>query len=158
MKKIASFLLSLIMMISIPCAVYAGETVIEPSANQDIEYFSDGSYMVTEIETPGISVMSASTKTASKTTKYYSSDDELQWSVKLTATFSYTGSSATCTKSSVSYTIYNKVRWKLGSATATKSGRKATANYTFKMRVTGITVSSRSGAIIMSCTNSGVIS
>ncbi len=157
MKRIASFFLAVLMLISVPCTVFAEETMIEPYESSSVEYFSDGSYMVTEIETPGISLMSTSTITASKSTKYYSSKDVLQWTVKLTATFSYTGSSATCTKSSISHTIYNS-KWKVKSATASRSGRTATGKYEIKYYFLGVPTATRSGTIKISCSNTGVIS
>ncbi|MCM1285886.1 MAG: hypothetical protein NC213_05065 [Acetobacter sp.] len=159
MKKVLSILTAALMFFTFPTAVFAND--ITNTTTKEIEYFSDGSYMVTTIETEadnGIALLATtSTKSSSKSVKYYSSSNDLQWIVTLTGTFSYTGSSATCTKSSATYKVYDS-NWKVKSATASKSGRTATGNYTVKRYALGIVTSTKTGTIKISCSNTGVIS
>lgn len=78
---------------------------LQYSVDQDIEYFDDGSYIITEWD-----ITPSSRTSASKTKKstYYSSNDVAIFAVSLTGQFSYTyGSSAKATSQSVSVSIYD---------------------------------------------------
>lgn len=66
------------MLISIPGTVFAGDTTAALSDNQSVEYFSDGTYMLTEIESSGISARAALTITAVKSVKCYNKTGILQ--------------------------------------------------------------------------------
>lgn len=154
MKKIVSVLLSIMILFAFPIAVYAEEG--NQTTTTSVEYFDDGSYMVTIIEEEP-ALTRASTKSGSKTKSYYDSDDELQWVAKLSGTFSYTGSSATCTKSSVTYTIYGS-NWKATDSEATKSGRTATGKFTFKKYLTFVPMFTQNITLTLSCSNSGTLS
>lgn len=154
MKKISALLSVVLMLLSFcPSTAFAEEIVTD----RYVEYFDDGSYIVTEIETSNISVLSSSTVTNIKTSSYYDSDNVKNWTVKLTGTFSYTGSSASCTKSTVNYTIYNDY-WKVTSAAASKSGNKATGNFTVKKYILGIPTKTVNRTLTITCSNSGVCS
>ena len=69
--------------------------------------------------------------TGSKQYTYYESNSVAQWKAVLTGTFTYTGSSASCTESSVGVTIYNSA-WYIGNKLASKSGNTAKASVTMK--------------------------
>lgn len=155
MKKIVAVFLSVLMLLAFPVAAYADETD-DTVVSSTVEYFEDGSYLVTTIEEQP-TLTRASTKSGSKSSKYYDSDDELQWVVTVKGTFSYTGSSATCTSASTTYSIYD-TSWKVTSATATKSGRTATGKFTVKKYVTFIPMITRNATVILSCSNSGTLS
>lgn len=152
-KRISVIFLTLILSMSIPFSVFAQSTI---TTNSKVEYFDDGSYLVTEF-TETIAPFSSGSKSEGKTATYYSSDDERQWSVTIWGTFTYTGSSATCTNASTSYTVYNSA-WKVKEATATKSGRTATGNFLVKKYWLGIITKTVPMTVIMSCDNSGNIS
>ena len=143
---------ALLIAMAMPC--FASENNVE----KEYEYYGDGSYAVIEtfIDTPTVSSTlsskSTSTKSASRTYTYYSIDDKKQWAITLNATFEYTGSSATATKSTVSHTIYVS-SWECSSKSATKSGATAKATGTFKYKTL-----TRSKAIGLKCSKSGVIS
>lgn len=94
-------------------------------------YFEDGSYIITTISEESFVTRAASTKSGKKTTTFYNSDNVAQWSATLKGTFTYNGSSATCTASSITHKIYSS-NWKTASASATKSGNKATGKATAK--------------------------
>lgn len=76
------------------------------SANQNIEYFEDGSYVITEWDTTAASTRTLASKTKKST--YYSSNDVAIFAVSLTGEFTYTyGTSAKATGQSVSVSIYD---------------------------------------------------
>ena len=152
-KRISVIFLTLILSMSIPFSVFAQSTI---TTNSKVEYFDDGSYLVTEF-TETIVPFSSGSKSEGKTATYYSSDDKRQWSVTIWGTFTYTGSSATCTNASTSYTVYNSA-WKVKEATATKSGRTATGNFLVKKYWLGIITKTVPMTVIMSCDNNGNIS
>lgn len=153
MKKTISLLFVLLLLTAIPIQAYAAEyNAVLP--DYDIEYFDDGTYCVTAFEETA-SALSSTTKTKTKTSTFYNSSDEKLWSVSLTGTFTYTGSSATCTKSSVSYASY-KSNWKITSATASKSGRKAIGEFVAKYYTLGVPTNTVNKTLTISCSNSGV--
>lgn len=155
MKKLIS-LLSVILMIAVMCptTAFANDEIVTESS---VEYFDDGSYIVTEIAENSITTFAAKTVSKSKSATYYDGNDAKQWTVTLSATFSYTGSSATCTSATTSSTIYNSA-WKVTSAVASKSGNKATGTFTVKKYVLGIPVKTVNKTLTITCSNTGVCS
>lgn len=154
MKRMTTVLLAMLMLVVMcPTNAFAGEV----ATDQYVEYFEDGSYIVTELKTSGISTFAASTKNYSKSASYYNSDNEKEWTVTLSGTFSYTGSSATCTKATKSYKIYDD-HWKVTSSSASKSGNKATGNFTVKRYLAGIPIRTVNKTLTIICSNSGVCS
>lgn len=156
MKKVISLILTFIMMFSI-CSVSAFAVNTENVVSETIEYFEDGSYLVVTLVEEGNSVARAtSTTTGSKTATIYNADDVKLVTLKLTATFSYTGSSATCTAASTSYTIHND-NWKVKSATATKSGNKAIGEFVSKRYTLLIPVQTINSTVTITCSNTGTM-
>ena len=119
----------------------------------DIEYYDDGSYSVITIE-PVSSAKGTVSKT--KNSKYYNSNDVLQWKATLTASFTYNGSTASCTSASASYTIY-KDSWSNTLSTASKSGATATGNFTFKHYVLGICTKTVNKTLTLTCDKNGKV-
>ena len=70
---------------------------------------------------------------------YYNSDGISKWNAVLTGSFSYNGSSATCSSSSVDVTIFDS-DWYVISKYASKSGNTATASVTVGRRYDGSTI------------------
>ncbi|MDE5963782.1 MAG: hypothetical protein K2G65_00065 [Eubacterium sp.] len=155
MKKIIS-LLSVILMIAVLCpnTALANDEIVTDSY---IEYFDDGSYIVTRITESTITTFAAKTVSKSKSADYYESDNTKAWTVTLNATFSYTGSSATCTSAKTSYTIYND-KWKVTSAAPSKSGNKATGAFTVKKYTLGLPIKTVNKTLTIPCSNTGVCS
>lgn len=155
MKKLIS-LLSVILMIAVMCptTAFANDEIVTESY---VEYFEDGSYIVTELTESTITTFATKTVSKSKSSHYYESDDSKAWTVTLNATFSYTGSSATCTKATTSYTIYDSA-WKVTSAVGSKSGNKATGNFTVKRYLLGVPLKSIDRTLTITCSNTGVCS
>lgn len=119
-------------------------------------YFEDGSYIITTIFEESSITRATSSKTGQKTATFYNSDNVAQWSATLKGTFTYNGSSATCTASSITHKIYSS-NWKTASASATKSGNKATGKATAK-RYLIVPVQTVEKTITLTCSASGVLS
>lgn len=150
MKKLLSLLLScLLFFMCFNITAFASES------DESKIYFDDGSYIVTVItESPS---RATNTKSGTKEIKYYDSNDNLEWKVTLTGNFSYTGSSATCTKATINYNIYND-KWKIPTATASKSGNKATGDVVAKHYTLGIPFKTIERTITLTCSASGTLS
>lgn len=169
MKRIISVIVLLAMMIfplSIITFAANNTAPILLAENQSIEYYEDGSYSIITvsveypaINTPSQKASAAVTQiiTAAKSNSFYNSDDELQWTVTLTGSFSYNGSSATCTQSSVSGTIYNS-KWKVTSAVASKSGATAIGDFVVKRYTLLIPVQTVNVHLTITCSASGTLS
>lgn len=155
MKKIIS-LLSVILMIAVLCpnTAFANDEIVTET---NVEYFDDGSYIVTELTESTITTFATKTVSKSKSSHYYESDNSKAWTVVLSATFNYTGSSATCTSAKTSYTIYNDA-WKVTSAVPSKSGNKATGTFTVKKYVLGVPIKTVNRTLTITCSNTGVCS
>lgn len=124
----------------------------------EYEYYDDGSYAVisTIIEEPGatgiMSTTTAKSKTANRTYTYYNKSNRKAWELTLNAKFSYNGTTAKATGSSVSHKIHIS-GWTCSSKSASKSGATAKATGTFKYDTLAKTKS-----IGLKCSKSGAIS
>lgn len=160
MKKLMALLLSLVTVLSMTCVAFAGEMPTTSNTYPaEYEYFDDGSYIVTTItESSSILTRASGSKTASKTSKYYSSSGSALWSVTVTGSFSYTGSSAKCTSSSVSANSYSSL-WKINSKSASKSGAtaKATAK-AYQYDSNGKYITSVTKTVGLTCSINGSLS
>lgn len=157
MKKFFSLLMIIFFIISISISVFA-ETTEQIIKNSYIEYFDNGSYLIITLSYDNESgSKSTSTKSGSKKAILCNSNDEALITFVLKATYTYTGSSATCTSASTSFTIHDS-SWKVTASSATKSGRTATANFTAKEYLFGIPVDTENYVFSMSCSNTGVLS
>ncbi len=153
LKKVSVLLLTLILCFSVPMSVFAQSVVVWDAENQQLD---NGDYIVVE-ESTGIAPYSTGTKTHSKTVTYYSGDDdERRWSVTLTATFTYTGTSAAVKSTSTSYKIYDSA-WKVTDASSSKSGSIATGEFIVKKYWLGIITNTVPIKILMGCDRNGNI-
>lgn len=118
-------------------------------------------YCITVIEeelTPAISTYSTTrTKTASKTTYYQNSSGSTLWYVKVTATFSYNGTSASCTSSSVTAESCNSY-WKVSNKKSSYSGNSATASATGKEYYNSKVMQTINKSVTLSCSKNGTLS
>ncbi len=151
MKRVISFLSVCLMILSFPAICFAN------TENMSIEYFEDGSYCITIIG-EGISTRASSnTVTKPKTANYYDSNGNLQWSVTITGTFNYNGSSASCTNASVSYRIYND-NWKVTESKASRSGATAKGEFTVKKYLLGVPIKTINKTVTLTCSKDGTFS
>lgn len=150
MKKIITILtiLSSILFLSFPVSAL--------EQKKEIIQLDNGYYLETIIEeTP--TTRASNQKTAKKTGNYKNAQGTTMFSVTVTGTFTYTGSSSTCTKSVASATSKN-ANWKISSKSASKSGNKATAKATAKRYVDGTAVETQNCTVTLTCSLNGSLS
>ena len=123
------------------------------NASDSVFFFNDGDYCVITVEDS----MARSTKTGNKTYNYYNSDSVLQWKVVVTGTFTYNGTTSSCTSASHTVTIYKDI-WHTSSQSSYKSGNSAIADVTMKKTLLGIVTSTRSVNLTLSCDKDGNLS
>lgn len=146
MKRVVSVLMLVFFLFSVLPMAGAAEAVSE----ERIE-LGDGYYLIAETFQSG--ARASKSVSGSKPYTCYDSAGTALWKVTLYGTFTYTGSSATCTASSISTTIYDS-SWSTGSKSASKSGNKATGSATMKKS----TVKSVPVSLSLSCSASGSLS
>ena len=146
MKRVVSVLMLVFFLFGALPMAGAAEAVSE----ERIE-LGDGYYLIAETFQSG--ARASKSVSGSKPYTCYDSAGTALWKVTLYGTFTYTGSSATCTASSISTTIYDS-SWSTGSKSASKSGNKATGSATMKKS----TVKSVPVSLSLSCSASGSLS
>ena len=127
MKRI--FIISLIFTLII-CSVFcipanATETA---QTTTTIEYLDNGDYIETIITYYETNARVA-TKSGSKTANHKNSDGDIMWSVTVNGTFTYNGTTSSCTSVSRS-TSAPGTNWSIKSSSCSKSGNCASATAT----------------------------
>ncbi len=123
------------------------------------EIYEDGSYDV--ITTSSLYTISElrnakGTKSETKTNEHHNADGSLAWKASITASFTYNGTTSSCTSVSKSTTIY-KSSWKCTASSCSKSGAMATGSFTFKYYVLGIPVKTVNKTLTLTCDKNGNI-
>lgn len=95
-----------------------------------------------------------STKTAKKTASVKNSSGQVLWSVSVIGTFTYNGTSSTCTKSTVE-AVSNDKNWTITNKSSSKTGNKATAKATATMTLPTGTVGSKDLSVTLTCDAKG---
>lgn len=153
MKKVLTSLLLMLLIFS-PIEICGLES--NTSENVYYEYLEDGSYYeITIIE--NTMTRASSTKKGTKRVKYVDNSNVTVWEVSVTGTFTYDGSSSTCTAASVAATSYT-TNWKITSKSASKSGNKATAKATAKYYYDGSLVTTVNKSVTLTCDKNGNLS
>lgn len=88
--------------------------------------FSDGSYILSEITV--IQSRAASVRKADRYYDYYNAKDVRQWRATLTGTFTYDGTTSSCTAVSTNFTVYAS-GWTLDSVSEHKIGNQAIGDF-----------------------------
>lgn len=152
MRKTFSVLLVIILVLGLlPTGTYAAQ---EPVSKNIIE-FDDGSYIEIHVEETG--ARATNTKSGSKTYSYYDSNDNLEWKAKLSASFTYNGTTSSCTSASCTVTVYES-NWYEYSNTTTRNGSTATTALVMGRKFLGITVSKPEYTITLTCDKDGNLS
>ena len=156
MKRILTCVFAMLLVMCSVTPVFAGGSDEAPAiTSQTTEVFADGSYgVITVIDLP---VKASGTVSKTKSYSYYDSGNTLQWTVSLTAMFTYTGTSATCTAVTPGHTIYNS-DWRVTNETASRSGATATGDFTVKKYLLGLPVKTVNKTLTLTCTANGVVS
>jgi len=154
MKKLFAILLALVLLsCSVLCTSAQEETPIS-GTKTTIEYLENGDYIETVIEWEESTTRV--TIPGTKTANYKNSSGTILWSLKVTGTFSYNGTTCTCTSArhtATSYVSYVTIK----SASASRSGNKATAYGTATITLDGVT-RDVSLSVTLSCSANGVLS
>ena len=119
------------------------------------EVFADGSYVTESICT--MQARASGTTSGSKVKSYYDSNGVLCWQFVLNGSFSYTGTSATCTASSCNVTSYG-YGWYTISKNASKSGNVASATVTMGESAGGALANQVSASLTLRCDINGNLS
>lgn len=127
-------------------------TIIQPISAS--EYYYEETIEVIDLN---VMTRSIQTKTAKKTGTYKNTNGQVLWSVTVTGTFTYNGSTSSCTKSTVSTSVVDNT-WKIASSSSSKTGNKASAVATAKYYVGGTVVSTQTKTITLTCSQTGVLS
>ena len=123
--------------------------------NESIEYFADGSYGVT-ILSPATDEQTKGSVTKTKAYQYYDNNNVLQWTVKLTASFTYNGVTATCNSATTAFNNNNSA-WHITKADASYSGSTATGDFTVKKYFAGIPIKTVNKTLTLTCTPGGTV-
>lgn len=151
-KRCLSVVLVLVILLGLlPFNVFA-TTEAEDS---EVIFFEDGSYIVITIASS--SNRSIYSKTGHKKLVFYDGDNNVSWEAKLSATYIYTGESATCTTASCTVTVYDN-QWYEVSKSTTRSGNAATTQLTMGRKFLGVTVEKPEYTITLTCDKDGNLS
>lgn len=115
----------------------ASAVVVAQAAKKEVIYHGDGGYTVVTVTKEVTEGRAANYSRGEKEYEHFTGDDILQWKAVLDATFTYNGSSATCTKvNGLNVTIYDS-SWSVGSKSTSKSGNTAYGYLTMRGMLVG---------------------
>lgn len=136
MKKLLSILMSFIML-------FVPLTALAQSSNENTPTDDcSNNYMVEKSSTSN----TPSSKTITKNYHFYTSDNVLQWSATIQATFTYNGNTIDCENMSASYCVCNS-SWKCTSYDVINNGDSITGIFTFKKYSLGIPINTVSKSL-----------
>lgn len=110
------------------CTIFVFSASATESTKVTIEKLDNGDYIETII-TYNENDDRAATRSGSKTNNYKNSDGETLWSITVNGTFTYNGTTSSCTSVSRSAAAYAD-GWSIKNSSSSKSGNCATANAT----------------------------
>lgn len=148
-KKIFAVLLVVLLFVCFSVPAFAVENNSR-IVSRKVEQYSNGGYMVVTVYDD--TTTRASTKNGHKDFEYYESGS-LRWIFTVYGSFSYNGSSSTCTAASYTYSI-NDGDWSKVSGEAYPSGSAAIAKGVMQKKSTGKKVSP---SVTLTCTATGVL-
>ena len=127
MKRIICLMIVCVLAIStLPfggrAAAYGEEVIVET--------FGDGSYITEKVLS--VQTRAGGTASGSKERNQYDSNGNLCWKVILSASFTYTGSSATCTSANCSVVCYSSASATMGEMEGGVTVRRVTAYLTIQ--------------------------
>lgn len=152
MRKIFSLLIVIVIVLGfLPANTYA----TDKTESRNIIAFEDGSYI--EIIVADIFAIATNAKNGYKTYTHYDSADNVEWQAKLSASFTYNGTTYSCNSTSCTVTVYDS-KWYEISNTTTRGGSMATTQLTMGRKLSGITVSKPAYTITLTCDKDGNLS
>lgn len=136
----------------------------EASNDVEVEYFDDGSYMVTtfedvEFDTDEEVTLLSTYKTVSKSksSTYYTASGVAQWKFTIAGTFQYNGTTSSAKSASSSVTIYNS-QWSVKSRNAYTSGNSVKGDIACTKKNLIIIPVTISRSLTLTCSKDGVFS
>lgn len=152
MKRVICCIIACILAVSLlpfggSAAAYGEEVIVET--------FEDGSYITERVLS--VQTRAGGTVSGSKERNQYDSNGSLCWKVTLSASFTYTGSSATCTSANCDVVCYSS-DWYVISKSASKSGNMASASATMGEMEGGATVRRVTAYLTIQCDGNGNLS
>lgn len=152
MKRVLSFSILFCFLFNI-CSLFCSA---EDKRFNEIEYFEDGSYAITSIIINHSLLSASNSITRTKKYEFFDSTNQLCWAAFLTASFTYNGTTSSCTSVSRTKTIYDTA-WKCTASSCSKSGATATGDFTFKHYVIGIPNKTINKTLTLTCSPNGTI-
>ncbi len=163
MKKAVHFLITSILILVYATPALAIGPPVDVFQNKStamyVDNIADEYYAVISIEEETVSntTRAASTKTGRKTYTIYNSDSKVAAQFVLTGTYTYNGSTSTCTGASYSTSVYDD-NWKFTNASTSKLGAVASGQFTAKRYSLSVTTQTISKTITLTCDAKGNLS
>lgn len=161
MKKFFSLIFTFIVVICF-ASITPMETKAAQPASSTIEMLENGYYyetIIIDVETEKSNSLRATSNTITKkkTTQFKNSSGTVLWSVSITATFTYDGSTSKCTSCTPSAKAYAST-WSIRSVTSSKSGNSATATAVARQTAATGNTYDYTKSVTIKCSATGVVS
>lgn len=124
-------------------------------SEMQVEYLNDGGYIVTELQESG--ARATNSKTGTKRKSKYDSNDNLEWQIILRGEFTYNGTTSTCNESIIAVNIYDS-NFVKKSSSSSKNGNIAKGSATISKKALGVTVSTNTYNLTLTCDKNGNLS
>ena len=155
-KRFIFIILNAVFAFTLICPIIpVSATQVSGNMSENVEFFPDGSYVVTEIHeefSRHLPWAARQTKNGSKTHTAYSKDGVKLGSLTVHGSFTYNGTTATAESASYSHTV-DASGWSFSGGSSYCSGATATASGTFKCLFESKTLT-----VSLRCSASGVLS
>ena len=148
-KKTICLFLCVLLVFAVAQPALAGQT----EKNVTIIQLENGDYIEVEI----VSSLTRASTSSTKTYTYKNSSGVAQWKALLNGTFTYNGTTSSCTSASVAVSIYDNA-WYTISKSATKSGSAAYGTVTMGYQTLGVTTTQRTQNLFLLCDANGNLS
>lgn len=151
MKRIINTFITLsFILLMCTTSTYAKETIIENT------YLDNGIYIETIIGEYDRTTYATNTKTGYKIKNFKNDDGDILYTLRVDASFTYNGSSSTCTSASSTGTAPAST-WTVIQTTASKSGNTATAKGIYNQHYLDRLIQTKTHTITLTCSNTGVL-
>ena len=136
--------------------VFSGENTDTMILHRSVVFHEDGSRDET-VTILRVTESERSSCVGDKEKKHYSSTNELVWRVRLVGTFSYNGTTSSCTEAHTEIYFY-KSGWSVVSENTTHSGNTASTSVILGKNVLGVTMPGAYVNLSLSCDKDGNLS
>ena len=149
MKRMTSTILAVLVLL---CCLSAAAGADSPTETIRLE---NGDYIELTVQT--LPVRAAMNRSGTKSCSYRNSDGTLAWKAILHGSFTYNGSTSSCTSASCTVSVYND-DWSLVSKSAVKNGNAAEATVVMGYKVLGVAAEKITRQLTLSCDKNGNLS